>query len=172
MAKDYTTVAPVKQFDDMACWAASMEWWLRYMSPKRSIMTQIDIVALPKLKAHTSMPEETVIGSSANFGGLTAKGMKELFNHSPFRMKHKTYSVGELTLGTLVKRLKSGPAVIIYNDLTVGGFHANVIIHGLETVLGIQIQSVKAMDPSNGTFETRFFSWYTRDEVTLAWPKT
>lgn len=166
MTRDYNTVAPVTQFDEMACWAASMEWWLSYMSPTRPVMTQYDVIAIKKVAAETFYPEDY---DTTNFGGLTKKGMDALFGHPPFKMQKKRYGIGNFSLLSIKKRISKSPLVIIYNDGVVGGYHANVIV-SLNQLYGYDF-SVTAMDPRTGTFEPRFLSWYTSDELYIGWAK-
>lgn len=171
MAKNYTTVNPVKQMDDMACWAASMQWWLSYMSPKRSVMNQLDIIAIPKIAKHTYYPEDSETGNAdSNFGGLTKDGMKAMFNHPPFKMQYKKYGAGSLKMSSIKSRLKKSPVLIIYYDSTVGGYHANVIVSVDEIFWGLT-ESVRTMEPRNPSFESRFLSCYTSNEVYLGWAK-
>jgi hypothetical protein len=169
MARDYTTVSPVQQFDDMACWAASMEWWLNYMGGSRPQMTQYDIIQIKKVKDNSYYPEDTDEGNAdQNFGGLTKAGMKALFNYSPFKMQYKKYGAGALKLASLTKRLKKSPIVIMYYDATVQGYHANVVVKAEEVLWGLA-NGVTSMEPPNPSFESRFLSWFTSGEVYIGW---
>lgn len=166
MAKDYNTVATVQQFDGMACWAASMEWWLSYMSPARPFMNQYDIIAIPALMDETFYPAND---NAANFGGLSKDGMKAMFNHAPFQMQYKKYAAGSLKMSSLKKRLKKSPIIIIYNDSVAGGYHANVVVQTNES--GGVTLSLTSMDPATATFEARFLSWFNSDELYIGWAK-
>ena len=169
MAKDYNTVSPVKQFDDMACWAASMEWWLAYMGGSRPQIKQLDIISIDKINDNTYYPEDSEEGNSdENMGGLTKKGMKALFNHAPFKMQYKKYGAGSLKLTSLKKRLKKSPIVIMYYDSTVGGYHANVVVHAGDILFGLT-EGVISMEPRNPSFVSRFLSWFTGGEVYIGW---
>lgn len=167
--KDYNTVSPVRQFDDMACWAASMEWWLAYMGGSRPVLNQYDIIDIDKVKDNSYYPEDTDTGNAdANFGGLTKAGMKALFDHKPFKMQYKRYGAGSLKLASLKKRLKKSPIVIMYYDSTVGGYHANVVVYAGDLLFGLT-EGVVSMEPRNPSFESRFLSWYTANEVFIGW---
>lgn len=169
MARDYTTVSPVKQFDDMACWAASMEWWLAYMGGSRPQLSQYDVIGIKKVKDNSYYPEDSDTGNAdQNFGGLTKNGMKALFNHAPFKMQYKRYGAGALKMENIKKRLKKSPIVIMYYDSTVQGYHANVIVKVDEILWGLT-ETVKSMEPRNPSFESRFLSWYISGEVYLGW---
>jgi hypothetical protein len=168
MAQSYTTVCPVQQFDDMACWAAAMEWWLTFMGGSRPQMSQYDITAIKAVADKTFIPPDTDSGNAnPNFGGLTEDGMKALFNYSPFRMKYKRYSYGALKMSSLKKRLIKSPIVIIYYDSSVNGFHANVVVHIRELLAGLE--TIVAMEPRDPSFTDRFLNWFKSDEVYIAW---
>ena len=167
--KDYTTVSPVKQFDDMACWAASMEWWLAYMGGSRPQINQYDIISIKKVKDNSYYPDDTDEGNAdENFGGLTKKGMKALFDYAPFKMQYKKYGAGALKMASLTKRLKKSPIVIMYYDTAVGGYHANVVVYAGDLWFGLT-EGVVSMEPRNPSFETRFLSWFTGGEVYIGW---
>lgn len=168
MAKDYTTVSPVQQFDDMACWAASMEWWLSYMGGSRPLLNQYDIIGIKKVKDNSFYPDDTDAGNAnSNFGGLTKAGMKALFNHPPFKMQYKRYSAGSLKMSSLKKRLKKSPIVIMYYDSTVQGYHANVIVK-VNDLFGLT-ETITSMEPRNPSFEARWLMQFTSDELYLGW---
>ncbi len=169
MAKDYSIVSPVQQFDDMACWAASMEWWLNYMGGSRPQLSQYDIIGIKKIKDNSYYPSDTDTGNAdQNFGGLTKEGMKALFNHSPFKMQYKRYDAGALKISSIKKRLKKSPIVIMYYDSTVQGYHANVIVKAEDVFFGLA-DGIVSMEPRNPSFESRFLMWFTTGELYLGW---
>ena len=169
MARDYATVSPVLQFDQMACWAASMEWWLRYMGGSRPQLSQYDIISIQAVKDATFYPPDNDAGNAnQDFGGLTKDGMKALFDHPPFRMQYKQYGAGSLRLSSLEKRLKKSPIVIIYYNSSVQGYHANVVVKAEEILWGMAT-SIKVMEPQNPSFEPQFLSWFTARELYIGW---
>lgn len=160
--KDYASVTPVQQFDNMACWAASMEWWLKYMSPKRNVVDQINILTINGVAQNTD----------PNTGGLNQAGMKALFNHGPFRMRHKRYAGGSMDTTKINGRLmRKGPIVIIYNEPAVNGYHANVIVPPRDYANTTSLLYLTTMDPNTATFENRPFQHYMRNEYFMAWAK-
>jgi hypothetical protein len=140
------------------------------MSPKRSVMNQINILAIPKIAENTYYPEETVTGSDSDFGGLTKEGLKAMFNHSAFKMQYKKYPAGSLKLESIRKRLKKSPVFIAYYDPSVGGYHANVIVSINDMFWGLP-EMIETMEPRHPSFESRLLFWYTSKEVCLGWSK-
>jgi hypothetical protein len=167
ITKEYATVSPVKQFDDMACWAASLEWWLSYMGGSRPQMSQYDIIGIKSVKDKSYYPEDSDAGNAdQNFGGLTKAGMKALFNYSPFKMQYKRYGAGSLKMSSLKKRLKKSPIMIMYYDSTVQGYHANVIV----SINDLWVtETITTMEPRNPSFEGRWLQQFTGDELYLGW---
>jgi hypothetical protein len=173
MAKKYKSVRPVKQMDDMSCWAASLEWWLRYMSPKYPIATQLDL--LSEFKSQTFYPEDE---NDPNFGGLTDAAMLNILNAPRLKLCTAYKNGPSVTYDYLRDKLKHGPAIIAYLDWvaaegTPGNTrlnHVNVLIDVKKYDNGIVMMTV--MEPRTGTFETyRTISYYQQGDVILGWKK-
>jgi hypothetical protein len=167
MSKDYTQTMPVLQLGAMNCWAASMEWWLKYMSPERAIMYQDQIAAIENIDKHIDYNVD-----SPQYGGLTEDGMKALCLE--FQMDYLVYGTGNLgiDLNTIKYRLDNSgaPLLIVFQDPAVqGGLHANVIVRRFKT-LGVT-RGVVAMEPRNPSFSYRFMEYYQMGNAMLAWKK-
>ena len=164
MVKDFSTVPGVQQFDDMACWAACMEWWLRYMSPKRDITTQFDLVN--EFRNDTYLPASE---SDPNFGGLSHEGMIKMIGKKRFHMKAKEMAGISLSSYYLNKKMKKSPVLITFYDITAGGYHANVLVDAASDGRGNQ--TVKCMEPRTGSFTVRPIIHYQQSHIIMGYAK-
>lgn len=168
MEKDYNLIPAVWQFDPMACWAASMEWWLRYMSPNRTITTQFDLAK--EFQKYTYLPEDDDADApDENFGGLTKDGLLKMIETKRFKMKHKSLSGVSLSSYYLGLKLKKSPVFISFYDVTAGGYHANVLVKAVSDGRGNQ--SVTAMEPRTRVFMTRPIIHYQQWNVVIGYAK-
>ncbi|MBS1796488.1 MAG: hypothetical protein JSS81_21740 [Acidobacteria bacterium] len=171
--KNYKTIKPVPQIDDMACWAASLEWWLKYMSPKLPVATQWDLMI--DFKSETYYPEDI---NDPNFGGLSDSGMLNILNAPRFNLGTAYKSGPSMTYEFLSEKLKNGPVIIAFLDWVAAGGspgetrlnHCNVVIKAKKTESGVV--NLTVMEPRKGTFEKyRTISYYQQGDVILGWPK-
>lgn len=173
MAKNYKSVKPVKQIDDMACWAASLEWWLKYMSPKHPVSEQVDLMA--EFSEHTYYPEDI---DDPNFGGLSDEGMLNILNAPRLNLGTAYKNGASVTFDYLSEKLKKGPVIVAFLDWIAAGAtpgdtrlnHVNVVIKAKKYDNGIV--NLTVMEPRNGTFEKyRTISYYQQGDVIIGWPK-
>ena len=163
MTKDYKQINPVAQIEPMSCWAASMEWWLRYMTPGiRTFRTQDEIAAITEIYKHIDYNIE-----GPGYGGLSEAGVIALCK--VFDLNYKIFSA--LTLENIRTILveSMSPLLVIYNDINAGGYHANIIIKRFKT-FGTP-RGVIAMEPNGGSFQYRFIEYYNRGQLYLAYAK-
>lgn len=173
MGKKYKSIKPVRQIDDMACWAASLEWWLKYMSPKYPISEQVDLMA--EFSSQTYYPEDI---NDPNFGGLSDEGMLNILNAPRLNLGTAYKSGPTVTYDYLSEKLKKGPAIVAFLDwgataATPGETrlnHVNVVIKAKKHDNGIVALTV--MEPRTGTFESyRTISYYQAGDVIIGWSK-
>lgn len=173
MAKNYKSINPVKQIDDMACWAASLEWWSKYMSPKQPISTQLDLMA--EFSEHTYYPENE---NDPNFGGLSEEGLLNILNTPRLNLGTAYKNGASVTFDYLSEKLKNGPAIVAFLDGAAAGSnpggtrlnHVNVIVKVKKNENGTV--KVTAMEPRNGTFQKyRVISYYQNGDVIIGWSK-
>ncbi len=173
MGKNYKTVKPVKQVDDMACWAAALEWWLKYKSPDLPISIQWDLMT--EFKDEIYYPEDD---NDPSFGGLSDAGMLNILNASRFKLGTAYKNGASVTFEFLSEKLKKGPAIVAFLDLAAAGGspgetrlnHVNVVIKAKKKDNGTVYLTV--MEPRNGTFEKyRTVSYYQNGDVIIGWSK-
>lgn len=173
MSKKYKSIKPVRQIDDMACWAASLEWWLKYMSPKYPVSSQLDLMA--EFSSETYYPEDM---DDPNFGGLSDSGMLNILNASRFNLGTAYKNGPSVTFEYLSEKLKNGPAIVAFLDwvacsATPGDTrlnHVNIVIKAKKHDNGIVQMTV--MEPRTGTFEKyRTISYYQSGDMIIGWVK-
>lgn len=154
--KDYKTVQPIQQFDNMACWAASVEWLKSFRSDIYTYKNQYDIVGNSKIKNFIYYSEDD---GNEKSGGFYPQKSELMFHAEDLHSQNiqTGYLTNQTVNGLLEKR---GPVVIIFNDYTVPtDFHANVIIKSY-LLNGTYFYNV--MEPRTRTFEHRHLNWYRR----------
>ncbi len=148
----------VAQFDQTACWAAGLEWWLRCMHQSRAVRSQIDLIN--QFRAHWNTDED-----SPNYGTITGEGLGQIMADSSIRMSHVVKASGTWDGSFVSGKLSTSPVLIAYNELEVGGFHVN-IIHSLNDT---ETADVNVMDPNRGRYRTRSHSRFTSRNYVLGW---
>lgn len=164
MEKDFSTVPATQQIDEMSCWAASMQWWLSYMSPTRPFDTQEQL--LHEFRKHTFLPDDY---DTENYGGLSKEGLIQMLKTTRFKMKHKEMAGISLSSHYLGKKLAKSPVIVSFYDITGGGYHVNVIVRAVSDGRGNQ--SISAMEPRTGGFLTRTILHYQQGNVVLGYAK-
>lgn len=174
MASKYKSIKPVKQFDDMACWAASLEWWLKYMSPKYPVSDQINLMA--EFSSETYYPEDE---TDENFGGLSDASMLNILNAPRFNLGTAYKNGASVTYDFLKEKLKNGPAIVAFLDKGATSAttpaetrlnHVNIVIKAKKQDNGVIKMTV--MEPRTGTFEKyRTITYYQHGDVIIGWVK-
>ena len=117
MGFDFTKiVTPIGQFDQNACWAASLSWWTWAMAmglDKRKFMSQMDLI-----KKFNNLCDE-------NTGGMTKSGIRSICDSAEIRI-NLTY-----TGSADFKKFKNinMPMFIIFNYPVISGTHMNIIFN-------------------------------------------
>lgn len=110
---NYHTVEPVGQYDDNACWAASLEWWLA--ATNLGTIYQDEVF------------EEYPLLRNSN-GTISRQGLITLINDPRWYMNYEPfYLASYLTKAKLKKHLAAGPVYIGYYNQHLGNYHVNVI---------------------------------------------
>ncbi len=116
MGYDYTKkISPVGQFDQNACWAASISWWTRAMMEnfKRKHMTQTELIS----KFNYLCDEDT--------GGMTLAGFRTVCGNAEIKINLEYISP------TTFKKYAGIdlPMIIVFNYPVIGGTHMNVVFN-------------------------------------------
>jgi hypothetical protein len=165
MSKNYKQFSPVKQYFDMSCWAASLEWWSRYMSPQKTLKVQSSLI----YEARDLGYSPNVAPLEPDYAALQIEHTETMLRRPDFAgMNAARVSSFDLTPTYLKEKLAKGPMFISYYDASVGGGHANIIINCKTKSTGIS--SVRVMEPRTGTFERRTIDFYYNDgETIIGW---
>jgi hypothetical protein len=149
----------VAQFDQTACWAAGLEWWLRCMAASRTVRNQLTLIN--EFVDYWNHDE-----SDPEYGTIDGVGLGHIMDTPSIRMDYlvKASSTWDDTL--INNKLAISPVLIAYNEQEVGGFHVN-IIHSLNT----DTADVNVMDPNGGRYRTRRHSSFTSANYVLGWAK-
>ena len=162
MAKNYKNYRPVKQSFKMSCWAACLEWWSKYMSPTKPILTEIGLVY--EARAEGMSPQ--VDAFDANYGGLEIQHIETMIERNDLcGMVGDRISSFSLTPEFINQKLAKGPMFISYHEPKVGGGHANIIIKCKTDWRGLSMLTV--MEPDTGKFEKRTIDYYYNDGDTI-----
>jgi hypothetical protein len=150
----------VAQFDQTACWAAALEWWLRCMQASRTVKNQLDLIN--KFVEFWNHDEE-----DPEYGTITGDGLGHIMDDASIRMSYVVRAAGTWDSAFLASKIAISPVLIGYNELEVGGFHVNVI-HSLNDTA---TADVNVMDPNRGRYRTRSNSRFTTRNYVLGWAK-
>ncbi len=162
MSKNYKQFSPVRQNFKMSCWAASLEWWSRYMSPQKPLTFQSSLI----YEARDLGYSPNVDPLDPNYAALQIEHTETMLKRPDFAgMSAARVSSFDLTPTYLKEKLARGPIFISYYDASVGGGHANIIINCKTKSNGIS--SVRVMEPSTGTFIRRTIDFYYNDGDTI-----
>lgn len=165
MAKYYRNVRPVPQTYPMSCWAASLEWWTRYMSPTRLVTMEQWLI--DEYRAFTANVSDT----DPNYGAMKADYMLTLLNEKHLFKMGTAYKSGyNLTPDYLNEKLAKGPVFISYyeGDPNVDGGHCNVIIN-CKVTENTGLAMCRTMEPATGTFMKKCLDHYYTGDVILGW---
>ena len=149
----------VAQFDQTACWAASLEWWLRCMRNSRTVRNQLDL--LNQFVAYWNHD-----ANSPEYGTITGENLGHILDDGSIRMSYVVKGFGNWDTALVNEKLAISPVFIGYNETEVNGFHAN-IIHSLNT----DPADVNVMDPNGGRYRTRRHTSFTTANYVLAWAR-
>jgi len=153
---------PVAQFDQTACWAAGLEWWLRCMSGSRAFRNQYTLINdFVQYWDSTGDPE-----TNPEYGTITGEGLGHVMDDSRIQMDYVVKGTGIWDGSFIEGKLAISPVLIAYNETEVNGFHVN-IIHSLNT----SAPDVNVMDPNRGRFRTRSHQHFNTANYVLAWAK-
>jgi hypothetical protein len=151
---------PVAQFDQTACWAAGLEWWLRCMHQSRSVRNQYDLIN--EFLAYWNTDED-----SPAYGTITGEGLGHIMDAASIRMNYVVRASGTWSGSFVNSKLPTSPVLIAYNETEVNGFHV-AIIHSLNDS---ETADVNVMDPNRGRYRTRSHSRFTSRNYVLGWAK-
>ena len=149
----------VAQFDQTACWAAGLEWWLRCMRLSRTVRGQLDLIN--QFVAFWNHDE-----NSSEYGTVTGENLGHIMDDSTIRMDYTVKGFGNWDTPLITQKLAISPVLIGYNESEVNGFHVN-IIHSLNS----DVADVNVMDPNGGRYRTRRHSHFTTANYVLGWAK-
>ncbi|MHC5536889.1 hypothetical protein ACYOEI_01285 [Singulisphaera rosea] len=172
-----TYIAPVQQMDPTCCWAASLEFWSRKMSPGRTVQTQLQLIKQYKSYWDVSSTSGQV---PEQYGTITGGQLISIMNEARWRMDVTSFKGSQLKESLVSKMLKEGPFVLGYHDFTVGGGHANVIL-SIEAHLAPWADLtlgdlggtylVSSMDPGTGVFTSRYLEYYSLGNCYAGYPR-
>jgi hypothetical protein len=134
---------PVAQFDQTACWAASLDWWLKCMQPARTPISQYDIINA--FNAYWNHDED-----SSEYGTVSAENLVRIVADDRFGLAYTVKS--QFDVPFIRNKLTRGPVLLGYYEPDVSGFHA-VVIHTAHP--GSANGDVSIMDPNGGRFRSR-----------------
>jgi len=164
MAKSYKHFSPVKQNFKMSCWAASLEWWTRFMSPAKSIQFQSSLIYDARDKGYSPNVEPL----DDNYGGMEIQHIETVLKSAEFGMTTARMKCFEMTPEFINEKLAKGPVFISYYEPKVGGGHANIIINCKTKWDGSA--TMRVMEPDIPKYEKRHISYYYNDgDMILGW---
>jgi hypothetical protein len=160
MASKYRKIDAVGQYDENACWAACMEWWLK--ATNLGSVVQDDLFT-------------DYLLLRGDGGSISREGLVQLMDDPRWYMERDGfYHATSLTKAKLKEYLKKGPVYFGYYDKQILSNHVNVIY-------GVSGNQVYAMEPhfkqnSDGSYQGRHvmrsLSYYNfTGEVFIGTPK-
>lgn len=162
MSKNYRNYSPVKQNFKMSCWAASLEWWTKYMSPTKSLQFQSALIYEAREKGYSP----NVDPLDENYGGMEIQNIETILKRADlFGMSAARIKTFDLSPEYMNAKLAKGPMFISYYEASVGGGHANIIINCKTKSNGSA--SVRVMEPNTGQFLRRDIAYYYNDGDTI-----
>jgi hypothetical protein len=150
---------PVAQFDQTACWAAGLEWWLRCMRQTRAVVNQLNLVN--QFVQYWNHNED-----DPEYGTIDGEGLGHIMDDGRIRMDYVVKAHGSWDAAFVNSKLPISPILIGYNETEVGGFHVN-IIHSTNATG----PDVNVMDPNGGRFRTRSHSNFATANYVLGWAR-
>ena len=149
----------VAQFDQTACWAAGLEWWLRCMRESRTVRNQLNLIN--QFVAFWNHDQD-----DPEYGTVDGPGLGHIMDDATIRMDYRVKVSGSWDGSLVSEKLAVSPVLIGYNETEVGGFHVN-IIHSLNSATA----DVNVMDPNGGRYRTRRHSNFNTANFVLGWAK-
>jgi hypothetical protein len=150
---------PVAQFDQTACWAAGLEWWLLCMRGSRTVRDQLNLIN--QFVQYWNHDE-----SDSEYGTIDGVGLGHIMDDATIRMDYSVKGAGSWDSRLINEKLAISPVLIAYNEAEVGGFHVNVI-HSLNS----DPADVNVMDPNRGRYRTRGHSNFALSNYVLGWAR-
>lgn len=151
--------AAVAQFDQTACWAAGLEWWLRCMRTSRTVRNQLNLIS--QFVQYWNHDE-----NDPEYGTIDGNGLGHIMDDATIRMDYSVKVSGSWDTTLINDKLAISPVLIGYNETEVGGFHVN-IIHSLNSATA----DINVMDPNGGRYRTRRHSNFNTANFVLGWAK-
>ena len=155
---------PVAQIDPTACWAASLEWWLTCMNPKRSPARQIDLIS--RYVRYWDARMEINGKENKDYGTVSAVNFVKMISQPEISMEYLLCTVPDLQV--IRQKLSQSPVIIAYYEPKVKGSHVNVI-HS--TNLDHSLGDINVMEPNQGRFESKDVRRFTTKQCLLGWAK-
>jgi hypothetical protein len=152
----------VAQFDQTACWAAGLEWWLRCMTqtPRRTVINQMDLINRFVRFWDSSNPD-----TNPNYGTVTGENLGHIMDDGAINMSYVVRGSGRWDNAFIAEKLVISPVLLGYLEPEVNGFHVN-IIHSLND--GVTAD-VNVMDPNRGRYRTRNHNRLMTGNYVLGW---
>lgn len=150
----------VAQFDQTACWAAGLEWWLRCMQSVRTVKNQLDLVN--QFVAYWNHDED-----DPEYGTIDGYGLGHIMDDASVRMSHVVRAASSWDRSFVSEKIDISPVLLAYNEPEVGGFHV-CVIHSLNNTSSAD---VNVMDPNGGRYRTRSNSRLTTGNYVLGWAR-
>ena len=150
----------VAQFDQTACWAAGLEWWLRCMQRSRTVVNQLDLIN--QFRQYWNTDE-----SSSEYGTVTGENLGHIMDDASIRMRYSVKLGSSWDKDFVTEKLAISPVLIGYYEAEVNGFHVNVI-HSLNDTSSAD---VNVMDPNRGRYRTRSHPRFTVNNYVLGWAR-
>ncbi|WP_128548716.1 hypothetical protein [Larkinella soli] len=133
------------QFDQAACWAACLEWWLRYMNYNRhghfTIRNQMSIMS------HFS-GEWNADDTSSGYGTIPPAALRRVVRSDWFQMEDESRT--GLDAAFISGKLQRSPVVVGYQKPGVGP-HINIIFE-----YNPGNHRVRSFDPAYGSHQDRY----------------
>jgi hypothetical protein len=158
MAKDYTKISAIQQFDSTACWAASLEWWARAIG-NRPIIAQLDLIELYRKHWDARNPN-----TNPNYGKISDEGLVEVLRDQRWGMNGANMPGSWFSCYDANQRMRFGPALLGYYEPSLSSYHVIAIY-------GASATHVACMDPHGARFTARPIGYFTRsNRLIVGWP--
>lgn len=149
VSNPYPGAKAIKQHHRNGCWAACLEWYSRCVLgctgyTQDGIRKDKGVKAMYKSNSVTGAKYST---GNAAYGTLETEELRALFESSPWCLA--TENVQNFNSVVLQNRLKYGPVLVGYYDLSGNTWHVNVVVNydaDLDMVLAMEPKSGKYMD--------------------------
>ena len=105
MAKDYTKISAIQQFDSTACWAASLEWWARAIG-NRPVIAQLDLIKMYRMHWDARNPN-----TNPNYGKISDEGLVEVLRDQRWGMNGANMPGSWFSCYDANHRMRFGPAL-------------------------------------------------------------